>query len=147
MDDGGFAEVDDQRNPGTNATVSQLLERYLGVLEIEDTTRSGYESMIRLYIRPLLGDLAIGRIDGETVDAFYAELRRCGQASGVRTGPQAVENDRQVPPPCTGAHRLGVEVCVAGTVPRPAATSAGANLGGTRLVRVAKVASVIGRAG
>jgi integrase len=72
-----LAEVDDRRNPRTNATVNQLLERYLDVLEIEDTTRSGYESMIRLYIRPMLGDLAIGRIDGETLDAFYAELRRC----------------------------------------------------------------------
>ncbi|MDT7653662.1 MAG: integrase, partial [Pseudonocardiales bacterium] len=72
-----LAEVDDRRNPRTKATVSQLLERYLSVLEIEDTTRWGYESMIRLYIRPLLGDLAIGRIDGETLDAFYAELRRC----------------------------------------------------------------------
>jgi integrase len=64
-----LAELDDRRNPRTNATVSQLLERHLGVLEIEDTTRSGYESMIRLYIRPLLGHLAIGRIDGETLDA------------------------------------------------------------------------------
>jgi len=72
-----LGEVDDRRNPRTNATVNQLLERYLGVLEIEDTTRSGYDSMIRLYIRPLLGDLPIGRIDGETLDAFYAELRRC----------------------------------------------------------------------
>lgn len=72
-----LAEVDERRNPRTNATVDQLLERYLGVLEIEDTTRSGYESMIRLYIRPLLGGLSLGRIDGETLDAFYAELRRC----------------------------------------------------------------------
>jgi integrase len=72
-----LAEVDDRRNPRTRATVNQLLKRYLGVLKIEDTTRAGYESMIRLYIRPLLGDLSISRIDGETLDAFYAELRRC----------------------------------------------------------------------
>ncbi len=70
-------EVDDRRNPRTSATVNQLLERYLELLKIEDTTRSGYERMIRLYIRPLLGDLSIGRIDGETLDSFYAELRRC----------------------------------------------------------------------
>jgi hypothetical protein len=44
---------------------------------VEDMTRAGYESMIRLYIRPLLGDLSISRTDGETFDAFYAELRRC----------------------------------------------------------------------
>lgn len=33
-----LAEVDDRRNPRTNAKVNQLLERYLGLLEIEDTT-------------------------------------------------------------------------------------------------------------
>jgi integrase len=72
-----LAEVDERRSPRTSATVNQLLDRYLGVLKIEDTTRTGYESLIRLYIRPKLGDLPIGRIDGETLDAFYAELRRC----------------------------------------------------------------------
>ncbi|MDN5749873.1 MAG: tyrosine-type recombinase/integrase [Pseudonocardia sp.] len=72
-----LAEVDERRNPRTSATVNQLLVRYLGVLKIEDTTRNGYERLIRLYIRPLLGDLSIGRIDGETLDAYYAELRRC----------------------------------------------------------------------
>jgi len=72
-----LAEVDERRNPRTNATVNQLLDRYLAVLEIEDTTRDDHERMLRLYIRPLLGALSIGRIDGETLDAFYAELRRC----------------------------------------------------------------------
>ena len=32
---------------------------------------------LRNYIRPLLGRLSIARIDGETLDSFYAELRRC----------------------------------------------------------------------
>jgi len=34
-----LAEVDDRRNPRTNATVNQLLDRYLGALEIEDYAR------------------------------------------------------------------------------------------------------------
>lgn len=34
-----LAEVDDRRNPRPSATVNQLLERYLDLLEIEDTTR------------------------------------------------------------------------------------------------------------
>jgi integrase len=72
-----LAEVDERRNPRTSATLNQLLDRHLGMLEVEDTTRSGYENMIRLYIRPLLRPLRIGRIDGETLDSFYAELRRC----------------------------------------------------------------------
>ncbi|MCU1653088.1 MAG: integrase family protein [Pseudonocardia sp.] len=72
-----LAEVDERRNPRTSATVNQLMERYLGVLRVEDTTRDGYERLIRKYIQPVLGDLPIGRIDGETLDAYYAELQRC----------------------------------------------------------------------
>jgi integrase len=72
-----LAEVDDRRNPRTKATVRQLMERYLDVLTIEDTTRVGYERLVRLHIEPLLGDLSIGRIDGETLDSFYKELRTC----------------------------------------------------------------------
>ncbi len=80
-----LAEVDERRNPRTNATVNQLVDRYLGVLEIEDTTRDGYERLVRIYVRPLLGALPLGRIDGETLDAFYAELRRCRARCDRRT--------------------------------------------------------------
>ena len=79
-----LSEVDDQRNARTNATVDQLLDRYLDVLKIEDTTRAGYERLIRLHIRPVLGALPIGRINGETVDAFYASLRACRARCGAR---------------------------------------------------------------
>jgi integrase len=79
-----LSEVDDQRNARTNATVGQLLDRYLDVLKIEDTTRAGYERLIRLHIRPVLGALPIGRINGETVDAFYASLRACRARCGGR---------------------------------------------------------------
>ncbi|WP_060712918.1 hypothetical protein [Pseudonocardia sp. HH130629-09] len=72
-----LAEVDERRNPRTSTTVNQLLDRYLSVVEVEESTRTGYESMCRNYIRPVLGELRIGRIDGETLDAFFAELRRC----------------------------------------------------------------------
>jgi integrase len=72
-----LAAVDEQRTSRTNATVNELIDRYLEVLNIEDTTRAGYELLIRNYIRPVLGHLPIGRIDGETLDAFYAELLRC----------------------------------------------------------------------
>ncbi|MGI8815217.1 MAG: tyrosine-type recombinase/integrase [Pseudonocardia sp.] len=72
-----LGEVDERRNARTNATVNQLLERYLTVLQVEDTTRDGYERLIRKYIEPVLGDLPIGRIDGETLDSYYAELQRC----------------------------------------------------------------------
>lgn len=70
-------QVDEKRSPRTKATVTQLMERYLELLQIEDTTRAGYERLVRLHIGPLLGHLGVGRIDGETLDSFYRELRRC----------------------------------------------------------------------
>lgn len=39
------AEVDDRRSPRTKATVAQLMERYLDLIQVEDTTRAGYEAL------------------------------------------------------------------------------------------------------
>ena len=70
-------QVDEKRNSRTRATVSQLIDRYLAMLKVEDTTREGYESIIRNHIRPLLGNLHLSRIDGEILDSFYKQLRTC----------------------------------------------------------------------
>jgi integrase len=70
-------QVDERRNPRTRATMDQLLDRYLTVLDVGETTRQTYVGYIDKRIRPALGPLPAGRIDGETLDAFYAELRRC----------------------------------------------------------------------
>ena len=70
-------QVDDRRAPRTKATVDQLLDRYLEMLDVEATTRDRYESCIRVHIRPLLGDLTVGRLNGEVLDSFFATLRRC----------------------------------------------------------------------
>jgi len=72
-------QVDEQRNPRTKATVDQLLDRYLELLEVEDTTRDRYEQVIRVHIRPRLGPLQVARLDGELLDSYYAILRRCRQ--------------------------------------------------------------------
>jgi integrase len=79
-----LSEVDDRRSARTNATLDQLLDRYLDVLKIEDTTRAGYERLIRRHIRPVLGTLPIGRVNGETVDGLYAGLRACRVRCGGR---------------------------------------------------------------
>ena len=76
------SEVDDRRSARTNATVEQLLDRYLSVLKIEDTTRAGYERLIRLHVRPVLAAQPIGRVGGKTVDAF---TRACGCAGHAAT--------------------------------------------------------------
>ncbi|MEU5847290.1 tyrosine-type recombinase/integrase [Saccharopolyspora shandongensis] len=72
-----LAQVDERRNPKTRATVNQLLTRYMELHTAGPTTVDSYETFIRNHIRPLLGDLQVGRIDGEILDSFYKQLRTC----------------------------------------------------------------------
>jgi integrase len=78
------AEVDARRNPRTRATVNQLMERYLELLDTETSTVDNYASLIRHHVRPLIGHLPIGRINGEVLDSFYKELRTCRAHCGGR---------------------------------------------------------------
>ena len=79
-----LAQVDERRNPRTRATVNQMFDRYLTVLDVEPTTRSTYEGYIRNHIRPALGPLPLARLEAETVESFYAQLRTCRSRCGGR---------------------------------------------------------------
>jgi len=57
--------------------VGRLIDRWLIVLDVDPSTRRGYETKIRKHIRPSLGDVPLTRPDVETLDSFYAERRRC----------------------------------------------------------------------
>lgn len=70
-------QVDERRNPRTNATVSQLLDRWLDVIEVGRKTRNGYLWQIERRIRPTIGRPPVARLDAEMIDSFYAGLRRC----------------------------------------------------------------------
>ncbi|MBA0125547.1 tyrosine-type recombinase/integrase [Haloechinothrix sp. YIM 98757] len=70
-------DVDEQRNPRTKATVSQLLDRYLNVTNVDPATMRGFMGYYKGHIKPLLGDTQVGKIDAHVLDSFYAELRRC----------------------------------------------------------------------
>lgn len=70
-------EVDEQRNPRTKATVNQLIDEYLAKIDIDTSTRIGYERSARNHIRPLLGRLQVGKLNGHTLDSFYTTLRTC----------------------------------------------------------------------
>ncbi|MEU2703109.1 MULTISPECIES: tyrosine-type recombinase/integrase [Micromonospora] len=72
-----LAQVDERRNPRTRATLDQLLDRWLEVADIEATTRMGYVNKLNKHVRPVLGKLPVGRLDAETLESFYASLRRC----------------------------------------------------------------------
>ncbi|TVT60129.1 tyrosine-type recombinase/integrase [Amycolatopsis rhizosphaerae] len=70
-------EVNERRNPRTSATLNQLMDRYLELLDVDTTTKQRYEGTIRTHVRPLLGQTRVGRLDGETFDSFYKILRTC----------------------------------------------------------------------
>ncbi|HEX5405958.1 MAG TPA: tyrosine-type recombinase/integrase [Pseudonocardiaceae bacterium] len=77
-------QVDEQRNPRTKATVNQLMDRYLELLDVDVNTRRSKEGYIRNHIRPLLGKEQVGRLDGEILDSFYTILRTCRLHCGGR---------------------------------------------------------------
>ncbi|HJW59722.1 MAG TPA: hypothetical protein VJ931_08815, partial [Actinomycetota bacterium] len=80
-------KVAEGRSRGTAArTVADLVERWYewrqGVKEISPTTLEGYRHQIDQRIIPALGRIPVRRLDVETLDGFYAELRRRGKAGG-----------------------------------------------------------------
>jgi integrase len=110
------SQVDERRNPRTRATVGQLLDRWLEVLDVDQLTRRGYESKIGKHIRPLLGAVALTRLDVEVLDSFYAELRRCRDHCDRRPHIQHRTNrehrcDEHVGTPCRPANPIGCRAC------------------------------------
>jgi len=69
-----LGQVDEKRNPRTRATVSQLLDKWIDVHDVDDQTRRGYEGKVRQHIRPLMGGVSLAKLEVETLDSFYAEL-------------------------------------------------------------------------
>jgi integrase len=70
-------EVDERRNPRTSATINQLLDRHFELAELEENTLTNYRNLAAKHIRPLIGTMKVGALDGYLFDTFYATLRRC----------------------------------------------------------------------
>jgi integrase len=91
-------KVAEGRHRGTAArTVADLVERWYewrqGVKEISPTTLQGYRLQIDRRIIPALGRLPVRHLDVETLDTFYAELRKRGNQDG---GPLSASQIRSV---------------------------------------------------
>lgn len=71
------AQVDERKHPRTNATLDQLLDRYLETLDVAESTRQMYAKYAEKHIRPFVGRLKAGAVDVEVLDSLHAELRRC----------------------------------------------------------------------
>jgi integrase len=82
------------RQPETNATVAELMDRYVEVADWDLSTRKANEVYIRRVIKPALGHLQVRKIRGPLLDLLYAQLRRCGDPAC--TGKSFTEH-RNVP--------------------------------------------------
>jgi integrase len=98
-----LSQVDERRNPKTRATLNQLLDRYLEVLDVEPTTKRRYELDVRLRLRPVLGHLPLSRIEPDLVERLYAQLRTCRDRCGGKGGH--VKHRTQRPHECDSGCR------------------------------------------
>jgi integrase len=95
------SQVDEQRHPRSTITVDQIIEKWLDVTELEDTTRQRYQGLIRLYIGPTFGSMLAAKLDAELLERFYARLRRCnklcsGRAKDHHCRPLSASTVRQI---------------------------------------------------
>lgn len=93
-------EVADRRAPKTDATVDQLLERYLNLFDGSPNTLELYRTHARNHISPLLGHLKVGQLTPETLDSFYAELRRCRRTARAGAIDHRVKGDHECDERC-----------------------------------------------
>jgi hypothetical protein len=71
------------RQPETNATVADLMDRYAEVADWDLSTRKAHEYYIRRVIKPALGHLQVRKIRGPLLDLLYAQLKRCGDPACI----------------------------------------------------------------
>jgi integrase len=89
-----LAQVDTGRSRGSKrATVAEVIGAWLETSDHEFTTRNTYEGYIKSKILPALGNVQARKIDVETLDRFYTELRKRGGRGGR---PLAASTVRQI---------------------------------------------------
>jgi integrase len=57
--------------------MAYAVDEWLRTSEVEDSTRDGYVNYINRYIKPILGEQPVRKVDVHTLESFYTELRRC----------------------------------------------------------------------
>ena len=101
-----LSEVDRQRAPRSNMTVAQMIQNWLDTAELEQTTRDSYSRYIANQILPVLGKTQARKVTVETLERFYAHLRKEGGAGGR---PLANSSVRQVHFILRASYRLAVK--------------------------------------
>jgi integrase len=65
--------------PDRDATFGPVLDKYLEVTDLAESTLTTHESYIRRIIRPVLGDIKAREIGADTLDTLNAHLKRCSR--------------------------------------------------------------------
>ena len=107
-----LAQVDEQRNPRTKATLGAALEAWLRTHEAEETTLDGYRGYVRRTIEPALGDVPMAR-----------SRRRCWRSSMPICGA-AGTSAATVSPLSTTAPPRSTSAGLSGTSAGPAVRAA-----------------------
>ncbi len=85
-----IGQIDEQRNPRTRATVNQLMDRYLDVVDVGGDHPSPLRRSDPPPVRPLLGELPVSRLSGKTIDAFHwIAVNPLGAAEPPRSDAQS----------------------------------------------------------
>lgn len=72
-----LARADQQRAPNTSVTLGYAIDEWLRSADLEATTRDGYRGYIERNIRPVFGDVPVGKITARLLETYYGDLRRC----------------------------------------------------------------------
>jgi integrase len=72
-----LAQVDEQNHPRTKTTLADTIDAWLNVHDADANTLAGYETHARLYVKPALGHVAVGKVTAQALEQLYADLRRC----------------------------------------------------------------------
>jgi integrase len=72
-----LAKVDQQRSASTRATLAYTIENWLNVHEGDETTLDSYRGYLARTIGPAVGDVPISQLTTQTLEKFYAKLRKC----------------------------------------------------------------------
>ena len=67
-------------------TLSEYAARWLAAKKVANTTRAGYEKILRVHIVPSLGTKKLKDIDANAISRFYRNLEKSGNKSRTRRG-------------------------------------------------------------
>src|SRR5260370_8152152 len=76
-----LTQAQSQQAPVRDATFGLVVDKYLEVTDLAESTLATHESYIRRVIRPVLGDTKARKIGPDTLDALNAHLKRCSRIS------------------------------------------------------------------